>query len=128
MRVINQVYPTPEQLTPLAADPTPGPIAMVNLLKFRDRAVYADGRPDDLSGRDAYMLYVIDMQRIVEAAGGRFLFAGDVKGLVVGEVEDLWDAVGIRSIRHATCFIASRHPRRWRPSAFTAKRVSPDSC
>jgi len=95
MRVINQVYPTPEQLTPLAADPTPGPIAMVNLLKFRDRAVYADGRPDDLSGRDAYMLYVIDMQRIVEAAGGRFLFAGDVKGLVVGEVEDLWDAVGI---------------------------------
>src|SRR5215468_4195091 len=95
MKVVNQVYPTFEQLMPLAQDPTPGPIAMVNLLKFRDKAEYHDGRADDISGRDAYMRYVAEMAPIVEAAGGRILFSGDAKTLVVGEVEELWDAVGI---------------------------------
>lgn len=95
MKVANQVYPTFDQLMPLAQDPTPGPIAMVNLLKFHDRAQYQDGRPDNISGREAYMRYVAKMAGIVEAAGGRFLFSGDVKQLVIGEVEELWDAVGI---------------------------------
>ncbi|MFN8644520.1 MAG: DUF1330 domain-containing protein [Candidatus Binatia bacterium] len=95
MHVVNHLYPRPEQLLPLADDPTPAPVAMVNLLKFRDRAEYRDGRPDAISGREAYLRYVAEMQPIVEAGGGRFLFSGDVQGLVIGEVEQLWDAVGI---------------------------------
>ena len=95
MNVVNEVYPTPAQIMPLATDATPGPVAMLNLIKFRERAEYKDGRSDDISGREAYMRYAVDMQRIVEAAGGRFLFAGDVAGLVVGAVEELWDVVGI---------------------------------
>ena len=95
MKVVNHVYPTFEQIAPLAQDPTPGPISMVNLLKFHDTAQYQDGRPNDISGREAYMRYVAEMGAIVEAAGGRFLFSGDVKQIVIGEVEDLWDAVGI---------------------------------
>jgi pimeloyl-ACP methyl ester carboxylesterase len=78
MKVVNHVYPTFEQIMPLAQDPTPGPIAMLNLPKFRDKAQYQDGRADDISGREAYMRYVAEMGPIVEAAGGRFLFSGDV--------------------------------------------------
>jgi len=95
MKVVNHLYPTFEQLMPLADDPTPGPIAMVNLLKFRDKAQYQDGPGDEVSGRDAYMRYVAEMVPIVEAAGGRFLFSGEVRGLIIGEVEEPWDAVGI---------------------------------
>ncbi len=95
MKVVNQVYPTFEQIAPLAQDATPGPISMVNLLKFHDKAQYQDGRKDDVSGREAYMRYIAQMGPIVEAAGGRFLFSGDVKQLVIGEVDELWDAVGI---------------------------------
>jgi uncharacterized protein (DUF1330 family) len=95
MKVVNHVFPTFDQLMAVVQDPTPGPIAMVNLLKFRDRAHYNDGRADDISGREAYMRYVAQMGPIVEKAGGRFLFSGDVRGLVLGEVEELWDAVGI---------------------------------
>jgi len=95
MNVVNQMYPTFDQLMSLAQDPTPGPIAMVNLLKFRDRAQYEDGRSEDISGRDAYMRYVAEMGPIIAAAGGSIQFSGDVKGLVLGEVEELWDAVGI---------------------------------
>ena len=95
MKVVNHVYPRFEQIMPLAQDPTPGPIAMVNLLKFRDKAQYADGRSEDITGREAYMRYIAAMGPIVAAAGGRFLFSGDVKDLVIGEAEELWDAVGI---------------------------------
>ncbi len=68
---------------------------MVNLLKFRDKAQYADGRSEDIFGREAYMRYIAGMGPIIAAAGGRFVFSGDVKDLVIGEVEELWDAVGI---------------------------------
>jgi uncharacterized protein (DUF1330 family) len=95
MKVVNHVFPMVEQIMPLAQDPTPGPIAMVNLLKFRAKAEYADGRKSDLTGREAYMLYVAEMGKFVQAAGGRFLFSGEVKRLVIGEVEELWDSVGI---------------------------------
>jgi uncharacterized protein (DUF1330 family) len=95
MKVENAVYPSSENLRELAAEAAAGPIAMVNLLKFRDRAAYKDGRPDDISGVEAYMRYATEMRKIVERAGGRFLFSGRVKGLVVGEVEDLWDVVAI---------------------------------
>jgi len=95
MNVANHVYPSFEQITPLAQDPTPGPIAMVNLLKFHSRARYPDGRDADISGREAYMRYIAEMGPIVAAAGGRFLFSGEVGQLVIGEVEELWDAVGI---------------------------------
>jgi len=93
MKVVNHVFPTAEQLGPLMKDETPGPIVMVNLIKFRDRAVYADGRPEKISGREAYMRYAAEMRPIVEAAGGKILFSGNAKGLVIGEVEELWDAV-----------------------------------
>jgi uncharacterized protein (DUF1330 family) len=89
------MYPSYEQIAPLAQDGDGGPIAMVNLLKFRDRAVYEDGRPDDISGRAAYMRYATEMRKIVEAAGGSFAFSGDVHGVIVGEVEEAWDLVGI---------------------------------
>ncbi len=95
MNVVNHVYPPFEQIIRLAQDPTPGPIAMVNLLKFRDRAQYPDGRAEEISGREAYMRYVAEMGPIVGAAGGSFLFSGDVKELVIGDVDELWDAVGI---------------------------------
>jgi uncharacterized protein (DUF1330 family) len=95
MQVVNHVYPAAKKILPLADDPRPERIAMVNLLKFHERAQYKDGRPDDISGQEAYMRYIAEMGPIVEAAGGRFLFSGDVKELVIGEVEELWDAVGI---------------------------------
>lgn len=95
MLVTNQLYPTVEQLQPLAVAADDGPICMLNLLRFRPRAEYADGRAEDISGRAAYLRYAAAMRAIVEAAGGRFLFMGRVAAVVIGQVEDAWDDVGI---------------------------------
>ena len=58
-------------------------------------AEYPDGRDADLSGEEAYARYAVAMKRLVEKAGGRFVFGARVNGLLLGEVESLWDQVGI---------------------------------
>jgi uncharacterized protein (DUF1330 family) len=68
---------------------------MVNLLKFKDKASYADGSEPELSGRDAYLRYGAGVQACVAAVGGKARFSGMVTDLMLGEVEELWDMVAI---------------------------------
>ena len=54
MQVHNDVYPAdPAQLQSLMEKGPSGPIFMVNLLKFKDKAEYEDGRETSLTGREA---------------------------------------------------------------------------
>jgi len=94
MNVENQVRPSPEAIQAFLGGED-APVVMVNLLKFREKAQYADGRETSLSGRDAYQLYASEMRKRVEGAGGRFIFGGSVEGLLLGDVEEAWDAVGL---------------------------------
>jgi hypothetical protein len=50
MNVENPVYPKSDQLQGLANQTAEGPIVMANLLKFCEKAVYKDGRSDEISG------------------------------------------------------------------------------
>lgn len=95
MKVENAIYPTAGGIQALARDTSSAKIAMLNLLKFREKAFYKDGRPDDISGREAYQRYVNAMTKIVEREGGRLLFAGRIEGVVIGEIEGVWDVAAI---------------------------------
>jgi uncharacterized protein (DUF1330 family) len=104
MKVENHVYPTQERVMQLMGDVSGEPIVMLNLLKFRDRAVYADGRATTLTGREAYQIYGAAMQKVVEKNGGRFLFGGQIASLVIGEVEDMWDLCALVEYPSAAAF------------------------
>jgi|SRR5579863_7267970 len=95
MKVENAAYPTADGIQELSRDKSSTKIAMLNLLKFRDKALYKDGRNDDISGREAYMRYANAMTKIVEREGGRILFSGRIAGLVIGAVENVWDVAAI---------------------------------
>jgi len=98
MQVINKLYPDGKEQTQGAAAQGPeGPIYMLNLLKFRDRAVYADGRETDLSGHDAYMIYAKAVARLIVEYGGKLEFMAYTSFLQIGDVEELWDEVAIAS-------------------------------
>ena len=84
-----------EGLQALSRDTSSTKIAMLNLLKFRDKAIYKDGRSDNISGREAYMRYANAMTKIVEREGGRILFSGRIAGVVIGAVEKVWDVAAI---------------------------------
>ena len=91
----SRLEPTPEQFAALAARPTDAPVVMVNLLKFKPRAEYADGADSHLTGEQAYMRYGDEVRKLVEGLGGRVRYSGAVTGLMIGEVEELWDAVAL---------------------------------
>ena len=95
MQVTNKILPSKEQINGFINESEVGPISMVNLLRYKDKALYQDGRDTNLTGEEAYGLYAKEVINFVEKYGGEFIFAGKVNRLMLGEVEDLWDAVAI---------------------------------
>lgn len=95
MKVENSVNPTQEQMAGFLAPGPEGPISMVNLLKFRVKASYEDGRETELTGAQAYSIYSRGVLKTLSKVGGKLVFSGDVSRLMLGEVEELWDLVAI---------------------------------
>lgn len=95
MTIENRMTYTDAQRHTLIADNDKGPVCMVNLLKFRDKAVYEDGRETDLSGFEAYDLYGGPMGDLIRANGGKVIYTSLVTSLFVGEADEDWDVVVI---------------------------------
>lgn len=95
MNVKNAVYPSGEQASEFFGGPEDGPFVMVNLLKFKPKAEYEDGSDAHLSGREAYGRYGEAVSKLVEELGGKVFYSGAVTGLLLGEVEELWDMVAL---------------------------------
>ncbi len=89
------IQPNPEQLKKFIENVPSGPVTMLNLLKFKEKAEYADGRESNLSGAEAYMRYGFEMSKMIAADGGRSVFSAATNTLVIGEGELEWDMVGI---------------------------------
>jgi uncharacterized protein (DUF1330 family) len=95
MEVENAVIPTQEQMAGFLAPGPDGPISMVNLLKFKEKASYDDGRETDLTGAEAYAIYSRGVMKTLAKVGGKLVFSGEVSRLMLGEVEELWDSIAI---------------------------------
>ena len=95
MDVKNAVYPGPAQIQAFFGQPEDGPFVMVNLLKFKPKAEYADGSNAHLTGAEAYAIYGDGVSKLVESIGGKIRFSGRVTDLMIGEVEELWDMVAL---------------------------------
>lgn len=95
MEVVNKVAPTEEQMKGFLEPGREGPIYMLNLLKFKETAEYADGRETDLSGAEAYAIYGQEVIQHLQKVGGAPMFSAGVERLMLGEVEELWDAAAI---------------------------------
>ena len=91
----NVLQPTGEQVRAFRDRQTGKPIAMLNLLKFKDRAVYEDGRATDLTGREAYGLYGKAFDEIMGPQGVKMIYSGDVRGMLIGQADELWDAMAL---------------------------------
>jgi uncharacterized protein (DUF1330 family) len=113
VEVTNAVYPPKEQFDEFFATGDDGPYVMVNLLKFRDRAVYDDDPTIDISGREAYEIYGAEVTRLVEAGGGRVVFTGDVTGIIVGDAEELWDVVALAEYPSKSAFLEMMLSPEW---------------
>lgn len=95
MKVVNKVHPAPEQAATFFSADDDGPMCMLNLLKFKEKADYADPQEPPISGREAYMRYSGGVVACLAAVGGKIRFSADVTDLMIGETDELWDMVAI---------------------------------
>tara|TARA_B110000444_G_scaffold223081_1_gene225454 strand:+ start:105 stop:518 length:414 start_codon:yes stop_codon:yes gene_type:complete len=95
VEVKNMVTPNHTQMNEFLEGDIDSPISMVNLLKFKKKAEYEDGRDTELTGKEAYTIYAMEVQEHLQKVGGEMVFGGQVNRLMLGEVEDLWDSVAI---------------------------------
>jgi uncharacterized protein (DUF1330 family) len=88
--------------------PDRGPVVMVNLVRFRERAADGNG-----SGWDAYLRYSEAAMPLIKGKGGTVLWAGRAEGVALGDAAaGRWDYV-----------VLVRYPSR---AAFLDMMSSPD--
>lgn len=105
MDYINATTKTEQQMGALLKADDGGPVCMVNLMKFKEKAEYEDGRETDLSGIEAYQIYGAVTGSLIKKLGGDVVFTSVLNGMVVGEVEELWDVMAIAKYPTLQSFI-----------------------
>jgi len=95
MKIINKLMPDNKQQELLNQQGPDGPVFMINLVKFKDKAVYEDNRDTSLSGREAYRLYGQEVVKMLPKYNAEFVFGTHITELIIGEVEELWDEIAV---------------------------------
>ena len=98
--------PTGDQFRAFRDDPYDGPIAQVNLLKFRVKAEYQADDPEaglDEPGAVAYRRYADAFAEIAAEVGGSQLLYSPVERYFIGNGD--WDAVMVMHFPSRVAFI-----------------------
>jgi uncharacterized protein (DUF1330 family) len=93
----NHIDPTKETFAAFRAADRPGPIDMLNLVRLRAQAAYADGR--EATGAEAYAAYGRESEPVFRRLGGAIVWRGAFELMLIGPQDERWDH----------CFIA-RYP------------------
>ncbi|MFP4520138.1 MAG: DUF1330 domain-containing protein [Oceanicaulis sp.] len=97
------VDPTRESFDAFKALPRDEPVEMLNLIRLRDRAVYADGR--EASGFEAYRAYGAASAPIFQRVGGEIIWRGQPRGILIGPGGEAWDLAFIAAYPSAKAFL-----------------------
>lgn len=97
------IDPTKETFAAFRANDRPGPIHMLNLVRFREKAAYPDGR--DMTGAEAYAAYGRDSHPVFERLGGRIVWRGSFELMLIGPEEEKWDECFIAEYPSVSAFV-----------------------
>ena len=85
--------------------PDGGPFAVINLLRYKDRAEYPPGKmTEKLTGRQAYERYSQLSVPFVNKAGGVPLWRGTLAVNLIGPEDECWDEVLIMQYPNRVAF------------------------
>ena len=97
------VDPERDQFEEFKKLPRDAPIMMLNCLRFRERAVYEDGR--EATGAEAYAAYGRDSQPIFRRVGGEIVWRGKPEVTLIGPGDERWDLIFIARYPTAGAFL-----------------------
>jgi uncharacterized protein (DUF1330 family) len=99
----NYIDPERDQFEAFKALPRDEPVMMLNLLRFRDKAAYADGR--DVTGAEAYAAYGRESAPVFQRVGGRIIWRGRPEVMLIGPAYKRWDLAFIARYPTAGAFL-----------------------
>jgi uncharacterized protein (DUF1330 family) len=97
------VDPSKERYQSFRELPRTGPIHMLNLVRFRAKAAYPDGRA--ATGAEAYAAYGRDSGPLFARLGGKIVWRGDFQFMLIGPAEERWDEVFVAEYPSADAFM-----------------------
>lgn len=97
------IDPTKDAFKEFREDDRPGPINMLNLVRFRTKAVYQDGR--NVTGAQAYAAYGRESGPVFERLGGRIIWRGTMELMLIGPQDAHWDACFIAEYPSVDAFV-----------------------
>ncbi|GHF26438.1 hypothetical protein GCM10017044_21740 [Kordiimonas sediminis] len=97
------IDPEREQFEVFKNLPRDEPIHMLNLIKFKDKATYEDGR--DMSGADAYAAYGRESGPVFSRVGGKIIWRGIPQVMLIGPDHMVWDQIFVAWYPHAGAFL-----------------------
>lgn len=97
------VDPTKETFAAFRENDRPGPIQMLNLVRFRNKAAYPDGR--EATGAEAYAAYGRESHPVFSRLGGRIVWRGDFELMLIGPQSERWDACFIAEYPSVAAFV-----------------------
>lgn len=93
---MSDVEPSPQQLEAFSKGDMKQPLAMLNLLRFKEVATYdAGSKEPKRSGLEAYMLYGAVAQAKVKEVGGEMIFMSPAQQTFIGPADAKWDVVAL---------------------------------
>ena len=97
------IDPTKEVVARFRDHDRPGPIHMLNLVRLRDRAAYADGLI--ATGAEAYAAYGRDSGPVFIRLGGKVVWQGHFELMLIGPAEERWDHCFIAEYPSVAAFV-----------------------
>ena len=101
------IDPTRQAFGEFRGDDRPGPIHMLNLVRFRAWAAYPDGRR--VSGAEAYAAYGRESFPVFSRLGGSVVWRGSFELTLIGPASERWDACFIAQYPSVAAFVAVKH-------------------
>lgn len=97
------VDPTKETFAQFRENDRPGPIHMLNLVRFRDEATYPDGRK--ATGAESYAAYGRESFPVLSRLGGRIVWRGKFELMLIGPQSEQWDECFIAEYPSVAAFV-----------------------
>lgn len=124
------VDPTREAFAEFRALPSEGPIQMLNLIRFRERAAYPEDHPqaaEALSGAQAYRRYGRAAAAPFARVGGRQLWLAAPEFTLIGPADERWDLAFVAEYPSVDAFVTMIQDPEYRQAVVHRQAAVEDS-
>jgi uncharacterized protein (DUF1330 family) len=97
------IDPTRERFAEFREQQRPGPVHMLNLVRFRELAAYEDGTI--ATGAEAYASYARESAPVFKRLGGRQIWIGAPELMLIGPESEAWDIAFIAEYPGVDAFV-----------------------